>query len=182
MLFRCSCFFIISIFVIGYISLWTKAGNHIASHNTNDNEVNVCVGTEWYYFPSHFFLPSNAKLQYIEEDFHGILPQHFAVINGTKNEPLQPFNNMNKEERTRYIERSSCEYIIASNSPMDELAGNQLPGYCTLNNDQVILQQKVLHSVTTGKEWTRAFEIPDYSKDFIQMKPYQLLTPGCKAE
>lgn len=72
----------------------------------------MCTGSEWYLFPSHFFLPASAQLAYVEDGFGGILPQPFATINGTFAEPLQPFNDGNREEVSRYVPVSSCDYLV----------------------------------------------------------------------
>lgn len=136
----------------------------------------MCVGFEWYYFPSHFFLPTNAKLEFIEDGFHGILPQHFAAVDGTKVEPLQAFNNLNREEKSRYIPRAQCDYVIQSTTT-DVV--EEIGQYCSANGGKVVLQQAVLSGATAGKEWARAFDIPSYSKDYVQMKAYQMMTPSC---
>ncbi|KAF9084521.1 mannosyltransferase [Mortierella sp. AD031] len=39
--------------------------------------VRVCVGKEWYRFPSHYFLPEGAKLGLIKSHFDGLLPGEF---------------------------------------------------------------------------------------------------------
>jgi len=51
--------------------------------------INVCVGKEWYRFPSSFFLPElkgltddtgltpRVRLQFVKSSFAGQLPQHF---------------------------------------------------------------------------------------------------------
>ena len=39
--------------------------------------INVCVGKEWYRFPSSFFLPDRWQLQFIQSDFKGILPKPY---------------------------------------------------------------------------------------------------------
>ncbi|KAG0238527.1 mannosyltransferase [Actinomortierella wolfii] len=41
------------------------------------NAVRVCVGKEWYRFPSHYFLPEGAKLGFIKSRFDGLLPGEF---------------------------------------------------------------------------------------------------------
>ena len=73
----------------------------------------VCMGGEWYTFPSHFFLPKNVRLEYIRGSFHGQLPQHFSTIGGTSGIPLQQFNDLNKEEESRYVPLNSCDYLVA---------------------------------------------------------------------
>jgi len=66
-------------------------------------EINVCVGKEWYRFPSNFFMPSERfKLQYIESGFTGQLPQPYVSENGTWIIP-SGFNALNKQEMSRYV-------------------------------------------------------------------------------
>lgn len=74
--------------------------------------ISVCTGGEWYQFPSHFHLPSRARLQFISDGFGGILPQHFAEINGTWVDPPQEFNDRNTEVRERYIPLEHCDYLV----------------------------------------------------------------------
>ena len=72
----------------------------------------VCTGSEWYQFPSHFFLPASARLQYLRDGFTGILPQHFASESGTSAVPLQAFNDLNREEPARYLDLAQCDYLV----------------------------------------------------------------------
>ncbi|KAF9958372.1 mannosyltransferase [Mortierella alpina] len=46
----------------------------------SDNSVRVCVGKEWYRFPSHYFLPEGAKLGLIKSHFDGLLPGEFKEM------------------------------------------------------------------------------------------------------
>ena len=75
-------------------------------------EVVVCMGGDWYTFPSHFFLPKNVRLEYIRGTFHGQLPQHFSKFLGTSAVPFQDFNDQNKEENSRYVSLNKCDYIV----------------------------------------------------------------------
>ena len=51
-------------------------------------EVVVCLGNEWYRFPSHFFLPPGSRISFIREDFHGLLPKYFYQDPLKRNESL----------------------------------------------------------------------------------------------
>ena len=45
---------------------------------TASNIVSVCVGGEWYRFPSSFFLPGPTyRLQFVKSSFDGMLPLAF---------------------------------------------------------------------------------------------------------
>jgi len=95
--------------------LWEAAGVHIGQRSAGAAQipaVQVCTGSEWYQFPSHFFLPASTQLQYVRDGFTGILPQHFAAERGTAAEPLQAFNDLNREEPARYVHLSQCDYLV----------------------------------------------------------------------
>lgn len=56
-----------------------------------DNSVRVCVGKEWYRFPSHYFLPEGAKLGLIKSHFDGLLPGEFKEM--AQNGELPPLSS-----------------------------------------------------------------------------------------
>ena len=95
----------------------------------------VCMGKEWYRFPSHFFLPSpsaysNATLvhhlQYLPSSFKGLLPGHYQPSPSTSSSlqamwadravstRLTPAhqNAENREEVSRYVEVGECDWIV----------------------------------------------------------------------
>jgi hypothetical protein len=98
------------------MELWKDVGSHIAANSksatVSNITVTVCTGSEWYQFPSHFFLPAGARLQFIQDGFGGILPQHFSPTNGTFGPPLLPFNDRNAEQVDRYVPLTSCQYLV----------------------------------------------------------------------
>ena len=126
----------------GYIGLWKNVSDHLTAAERSSlwqatstgteyqtPTFSVCTGSEWYQFPSHFFLPPSAKLAFIDDDFKGILPQHFPNLNesfglyhhmGTSSTPALPVNNLNKEEVSRYVPLSQCDYLVTTFDPYDE--------------------------------------------------------------
>lgn len=96
--------------LVGYFRLWMRT--HDFLQQKESREVNVCMGGDWYTFPSHFFLPAHATLAYVEDNFHGLLPQPYDRTVGTAGVPLQPVNDLNAEERSRYVELSTCDYVV----------------------------------------------------------------------
>ncbi|XP_060606390.1 alpha-1,2-mannosyltransferase ALG9-like [Ruditapes philippinarum] len=92
--------------------------NKIASdpkiHNLpEDRPVNVCVGKEWYRYPSSFFLPAqNWNLQFLQSEFKGQLPKPYSnEPHATRQIPTH-MNDVNKEEPTRYVNISKCHYFV----------------------------------------------------------------------
>ncbi|KAG0374846.1 mannosyltransferase [Mortierella sp. AD032] len=52
-------------------------GEVVSEGSMGPEHVRVCVGKEWYRFPSHYFLPEGAKLGLIKSYFDGLLPGEF---------------------------------------------------------------------------------------------------------
>ena len=66
--------------------------------------INVCVGKEWYRFPSNFFISNpNWNLQFIQSEFKGQLPQHYAQDAFATRLQRPNFNRDNREEPSRYV-------------------------------------------------------------------------------
>ncbi|KAG1697210.1 Alpha-1,2-mannosyltransferase ALG9 [Nymphon striatum] len=78
-----------------------------------DQSVNVCVGKEWYRYPSSFFLPNESwNLQFIKSEFRGQLPQQYQMsANATMIIP-EHMNDGNLEETSRYVGLKACQFII----------------------------------------------------------------------
>ncbi|ETO14282.1 Plasmid Maintenance Protein containing protein [Reticulomyxa filosa] len=71
----------------------------------------VCVGKEWYRFPTSFFV-RDANVQFLNTSFGGQLPAHF--YNSTDFFPTKfPFNDQNaRESDGRYVPYTSCNVIV----------------------------------------------------------------------
>ena len=60
--------------------LETLCGLQLPAAQDSNQVTNVCVGTEWYRFPSAFFLPSPSyRLAFIPSSFSGLLPTDFNM-------------------------------------------------------------------------------------------------------
>ncbi|KAG0334269.1 mannosyltransferase [Podila humilis] len=119
----------------------------VASHSPSTTEsgsegtvgkkeiIRVCVGKEWYRFPSHYFLPEGARLGLIKSYFDGLLPgefheysdasdlkksQHPLAIDWRWSADRRPgtsfiptlMNNENKEVVEHYTPLEQCQYLV----------------------------------------------------------------------
>ncbi|RKP27837.1 Alg9-like mannosyltransferase family-domain-containing protein [Syncephalis pseudoplumigaleata] len=106
----------------------------------------VCVGKEWFRFPSSYFLPTHARLHFLRSHFHGLLPKYFIESAASSETTDQArgwrpgtwtiptgMNDMNREEPDRYVSKridvEQCDYLVdvdfphryaSSSSPSDE--------------------------------------------------------------
>jgi len=133
-------------------------------------EVKICVGKEWYRFPSNFFLPnSRFKLEFIRSGFHGLLPQPYGAGDNATSIIPPNMNNMNQEELTRYVIESSCHYIIDLPFP-----GQLEPDYSNLPGWKVIASYPFLDASKSNSLY-RAFWIPKLSQYHNVYNGYYLL-------
>lgn len=109
--------------VFNHVSLLTEETTGIPANST----YNVCIGREWYRFPSSFFLPDNARLQFISSGFNGLLPGQF--LEDEKNRfsgiwtPPQGMNNKNLADPGKLVSLDSCMYVIDSGFEVNEEVG-----------------------------------------------------------
>ena len=158
----------------------------------------VCVGKEWYRFPSHFFLPSSAsggslQLQFLPSSFTGLLPRHFHPSPSANQSLSFPFsllplwrdrtlgssvipphqNDANRQETERFVPLHSCSFIVDL-----KLAGQQEPGYVGRTDAQhewrVVWRRPFLDAERSAR-WSRSFWLPGIGNRGNHWGEYQLL-------
>ncbi|KAF8585144.1 glycosyltransferase family 22 protein [Ramaria rubella] len=85
----------------------------------------LCLGKEWYRFPGHYLIPDGVDVRFIKSEFDGMLPRRFDASIGenriwrreaTRRVP-PGLNDLNKEEKSHYVDVSTCDYLIDSDFP-----------------------------------------------------------------
>ncbi|KAL6944226.1 hypothetical protein ACO0RG_000956 [Hanseniaspora osmophila] len=134
--------------------------NSLSNSTESESVVNVCVGREWYHYPSSFFLPDNHRLKFVSSGFDGLLPGDFQEdvdtwVSGIRIVP-EGMNNMNLYDEAKVVNVEQCDYLIDVDLPVydtgkdainDSTKGKKL--YCSSIID-------VEHSKLLG----RAFTVP----------------------
>ncbi|KAK8215600.1 Alg9-like mannosyltransferase family-domain-containing protein [Phyllosticta paracitricarpa] len=82
----------------------------------------VCLGKEWYRFPSSFFLPKGVRAKFVKSAFTGLLPGEFSEASGFGFFPgawLIPagMNDENREDPGKYTEVERCTFMVDSALP-----------------------------------------------------------------
>jgi alpha-1,2-mannosyltransferase len=80
----------------------------------------VCMGKEWYRFPSSFFLPKGLRVKFVKSEFRGLLPGEFAE--GGSGLDLFPgtwvippgMNDRNQEDLNKYVSLAGIPSISRS--------------------------------------------------------------------
>ncbi|GAB1294196.1 Alpha-1,2-mannosyltransferase ALG9 [Apodemus speciosus] len=136
--------------------------------------VNVCVGKEWYRFPSSFLLPDNWQLQFIPSEFRGQLPKPFAE--GPLATRIVPahMNDQNREEPSRYIDISKCHYLVDLDTMRET---PREPNYSSNREEWVSLAHRPFLDASRSSKLLRAFYVPFLSEQYTVYVNYTILKP-----
>jgi len=134
----------------------------------------ICYGKEWYRFPSSFFVPSLGwDVRYIESDFTGQLPNLYPPYDpeGTRAIP-EAMNDWNREEPSRYINISECDYLVDLVDP--DRVSKAEPDYSSSPEWKIVAEQEFLNTAKSDR-FFRAFYIPWFSSLHTTYDPYVFL-------
>ncbi|KAI5287357.1 mannosyltransferase [Ascosphaera aggregata] len=92
----------------------------------------VCLGKEWYRFPSSFHLPNGMRGKFIKSEFKGLLPGEFAqhqsnIFYGSSVIP-SGMNDLNIEDPSKYTDISHCDFIMDLSSTTSSVSALE-PNY-----------------------------------------------------
>ncbi|XP_049802016.1 alpha-1,2-mannosyltransferase ALG9 [Schistocerca nitens] len=140
----------------------------------SDTTINVCVGKEWYRYPSSFFLPDNNwNLQFLKSEFKGQLPKPYSSAHNATSIIPEFMNDMNKEEPSRYFDIENCHFLFDL-----DLEGRETPkesNYSHQKDYWIVLKSIPFLDVERSHRFFRAFYIPGLSERFCTYAPYNLL-------
>nr|XP_022339393.1 alpha-1,2-mannosyltransferase ALG9-like [Crassostrea virginica] len=138
-----------------------------------DKSVNVCVGKEWYRFPSNFFLPGNNwNLQFLRSEFRGQLPKPYSSGEDATRIIPSDMNDMNREEMSRYINSSRCHYLVDLETQTDT---KYEPNYSGLTEEWSVLHSVPFLDASRSHRLLRAFYFPFVSSRYCTYMNYNLL-------
>nr|XP_050859128.1 alpha-1,2-mannosyltransferase ALG9 isoform X2 [Vespula vulgaris] len=140
---------------------------------SSDGNINFCVGKEWHRFPGSFFLPSNNwKLQYLKSEFKGELPQPYSNHENATSIIQPHFNDLNKEEPSRYIPVEKCHFLLDLDIGIDT---DLEPNYSKMSDQFIVLKSSKFLDASKSHSFFRAFYIPFVSYKYCTYGSYNLL-------
>eukprot|EP00962_Isochrysis_galbana_P010879 scaffold3037_cov109-Isochrysis_galbana.AAC.1 len=79
--------------------------------------VNICVGAEWYRYPSSFFLPSPAvSVRFVQSGGGGLLPSPFSAPPPAGSRAVHAhFNDRNEAAEASFTPEHLCDYLVVLN-------------------------------------------------------------------
>jgi alpha-1,2-mannosyltransferase len=148
----------------------------------------VCIGKEWYRFPSHFFLPEavegvtgGGEIGFLECSFTGQLPQLFGTGEDAFSRKPVHLNGDNRQAMSANTALDHCAYIVdlkldsQTEEPYDQLVSE------TGHVWTPVFEAPFLDAEHTAS-WRRALYFPQQLLDALgypvkrQLGSYQLLT------
>ncbi|RLV89694.1 Alpha-12-mannosyltransferase ALG9 [Spathaspora sp. JA1] len=176
--------FIISIIIISNLRIVNLVNNYaaplttfatMAHQPTSDSIKNVCMGKEWYHFPTSLFLADNHRLRFVDSGFDGLLPGDFhesgSIIDSTTFIPLH-MNNRNQFESDKIIPLDQCDYFI-DNSQLESTPQLITPDLTLVDpeNWEILSCTKILNPNGNHNPIAKLIYIPQFLRKFI---PYNI--------
>ncbi|KAM0343444.1 hypothetical protein ACHAPU_008473 [Fusarium lateritium] len=128
----------------------------------------VCLGKEWYRFPSSYFLPRDMHAKFIRSEFRGLLPGEFAEAetgfgfwSGTWL-PTTGMNDHNEEDLGKYTELAACSFLVDTQYPErnDPLPPNE-PDYIADSKSWEIVKCEPFLDAANTHLLARILWVPD---------------------
>lgn len=156
------------------LDLMMDLNTFYTQHTHPDNiTYNVCVGKDWYRFPSSFFLPSsNFRLRFLKSDFKGILPAYYDESEKGSAIVHSYFNDLNQENEAMYFNYTKCHFLF----DLDTGKTSELePNYVTRTKDWVVLKAMQFLKTEKSHKFFRAFYVPFISEKYVEYTQVYLL-------
>ncbi|KAA8497743.1 Alpha-1,2-mannosyltransferase ALG9 [Porphyridium purpureum] len=135
---------------------------------------NICVGKEWYRFPSNFFLPSSQfRLRFIKSEFSGLLPKEFAESGrGTQRTP--PGMNMyNEEDPAQYFNDTlACHYFVELD--LEESVSGTTPTNPIPPEARAAIWEEDFLWSEKSRPFFRAFYVPGWEHQYWTLAKYRI--------
>lgn len=160
--------------------LTTAAVFHdLETKNPTSEIVNVCVGREWYHFPTSFFLPDNYRLRFVQSGFDGLLPGDFKENVSLKEAASvypEGMNSRNMFSADKVVSLDVCDYYIDNTSPVNPESGEpEMVKNSAVHPSWEIVTCEPIADPSHGEfNLGRVFYIPSILSDFIPTEKHQM--------
>lgn len=135
--------------------------------NTTRPGDNVCLGKDWYRFPTSFFLPPTTRAAFVKSNFDGLLPARFhegqtgfGLFPGAWMMP-SGMNDRNLEDPSKLTDLRHCAFLVDSQFP-STVASKVEPDYVSSEEWEKVRCERFLDNVSTGL-LGRSIWLPDWS-------------------
>lgn len=141
--------------------------------------MNVCVGREWYHFPTSFFLPDNYRLRFVKSGFDGLLPGDFKENVSLKEAASvypEGMNSRNKFSADKVVSFDVCDYYIDNTSPVNPETGEpEMVKDSAINPAwEIVTCESIADPSHNEFNLGRVFYIPKFLREYIPADKHQM--------
>ena len=153
----------------------TTSRDILEDPNSN-TPINVCIGKDWYRFPSSFFLPSTRyNIRFIESEFRGILPAYYSKEDNATQIIHDYFNDMNQANNFMIFKNvEKCDFLVDLDTKAKKHPPLE-PNYSADTKTWTILKEIPFLNAQMSHPIYRAFYVPFVSYKFIKYGSFNLL-------
>jgi alpha-1,2-mannosyltransferase len=143
---------------------------------TSKEPINVCIGKDWYRFPSSFFLPSTRySIKFIKSEFRGMLPAYYSNEENATQIVHDYFNDMNRENAFMHFKNiEKCDYMVDLDLKAKKYPPLE-PNYSAQTEHWTILKSLPFLNAQQSHPIYRAFYVPFASFKYIKYGSFNLL-------
>ncbi|KAF2760102.1 hypothetical protein EJ05DRAFT_492029 [Pseudovirgaria hyperparasitica] len=127
----------------------------------------ICLGKEWYRFPSSYHMPDGVKAKFVKSEFSGLLPGEFHQTDADSGfypatwQVPSGMNDRNEEDLGKYIDIAQCKFMVDSSFP-STVPSELEPNYIEQTDTWEALKcEAFLDSASTGI-LGRLLYVPDW--------------------
>lgn len=140
---------------------------------STDLVYNVCVGKDWYRFPSSFFLPSKQfRIRFLRSEFKGILPAYYTETKNGSHVVHNYFNDQNQENAAMYTDIGQCHFLL--DLDLGEYTDLE-PNYVQATETWTIVKGLPFLNAKRSHSLFRAFYIPFVNDWYVNYSEFYLL-------
>lgn len=139
----------------------------------HDVTYNLCIGKDWYRYPTSFFFPSrNFKLRFLKSKFDGILPAYYSEEENGTMIIHSHFNDKNKEVTELYFDINKCHFLLDLDTGVDT---DMEPNYALKTKEWTLLKSFPFLNNQKSHTLFRAFFIPFLGNKYLEYGKFNLL-------
>ncbi|SCV05317.1 LANO_0H04808g1_1 [Lachancea nothofagi CBS 11611] len=134
---------------------------------------NVCVGREWFHYPTSMFLSNDYRLHFIQSGFDGLLPGDFkethSMLNSIREIPVG-MNNENKFDPSKLTPVDQCDFYIDFMLPTEESQDALDPN--EMGEEWKLVYRTPFVDASQSKFLGRAFSAPEFLLKLVPGQKY----------
>lgn len=134
---------------------------------------NLCVGKDWYRFPTSFFLPNaQYRVRFIQSEFDGMLPAYFDATPDGPATVNPHFNDANRGDPAMLFDYELCHFLLDLDTGRYSVLE---PNYAGRDKEWSVLKSVPFLDAQRSHPFFRTFWVPFVGDDYVTYATLNLL-------